>query len=108
MILDGTKLANKILEQIKEEIKTFDRNPHLVALSAGDNKASEKYISMKKEKAVDNGIVFTHLHFEEPTTEKILAKIDELNANDAVDGVMIQLPLPKGIEEEILTKAIAP
>ncbi len=108
-ILDGTKLSDKINEQIKNEISQLDGNPNLVAVQVGDNAESNLYISHKSKKATELGIIFTHLKFnEEIDTMSLISKINELNNNPAVNGIMVQLPLPPHIDTELICQAIAP
>lgn len=108
-ILDGTSLSKKINDQVKEEIKAIGCLPNLVAVQVGDNPESSLYISHKSKKAAEVGIMFTHLKFEENIeTMDLVSKISELNNNEKVDGIMVQLPLPKHIDTELISQAIAP
>lgn len=107
-ILDGKELAEKLLNHVRTETQPLVMKPNLVAISSGDNKESELYLRKKKEAASSVGIIFTHLHFENATTEKLAAKIDELNKSPAVSGIMVQLPLPEGVDESIIMKSIVP
>ncbi len=108
-ILDGTKLSNKINEQVKNEISQLEGNPNLVAVQVGDNPESNLYISHKSKKATEVGIIFTHLKFNEDIdTMQLVSKINELNSNPNVNGIMVQLPLPQHIDTELICQAIAP
>ncbi len=108
-LLDGKKLSEKINEQVKEEISQLGTNPHLVGVQVGDNPESSLYISHKSKKASELGIIFTHLRYEvDIDTMTLVQKINELNKNTQVDGIMIQLPLPKHIDVDIISQAIAP
>ncbi len=108
-ILDGTKLSNKINKQIKNEISSLEGNPNLVAVQVGDNPESNLYISHKSKKATELGIIFTHLKFNDDIdTMSLVSKINELNSNPNVDGIMVQLPLPNHIDTELICQAIAP
>ncbi len=109
ILLDGTKLANKINENTKKEILDLNYSPNLVAIQVGENPESELYISHKSKKASEIGITFTHLKFREDiNTFELVNKITELNKNKNVDGIMVQLPLPKDIDTNIISQAIAP
>ncbi len=108
-ILDGTKLANKINEQVKNEIAQLEGNPNLVAVQVGDNQESNLYISHKSKKATELGIIFTHLKFNDDIqTMDLISKINELNLNPNIHGIMVQLPLPAHIDTELICQAIAP
>lgn len=107
-ILDGKKLAQKILSNVAAETREFKSKPNLVAISAGNNAESEIYLKAKKDAATNNGIIFTHLHFNNVSTKKILNKIDELNKSSKVHGIMVQLPLPEGIDVRLIAKSIVP
>lgn len=108
-ILDGAKLSNKINEQIKQEISEGGFTPHLVAVQVGENKESDLYITHKSKKASEVGMMFTHLKFNENISiEELLSKLDELNRNEKVDGIMVQMPLPNHMDPAIISQAIAP
>jgi len=108
-ILNGTILSEKINKKTKEEIQKLGKNPHLVAIQVGDNKESTLYIKHKASKAKELGLIFTHLKFNEAsTTMKIVEKINEMNMNDNVDGIMVQLPLPSNFDLKIISQSIAP
>ncbi len=108
-ILDGKKLANKINNQVKEEIASLGTNPHLVGIQVGDNPESTLYINHKSKKAAEIGIIFTHLKFNDDIdTMSLIQKVDEINKNNQVDGIMVQLPLPKQIDVDLISQSIAP
>lgn len=109
ILLDGKKLANKINENTKKEIKRINSNPNLVAIQVGENAESELYIKNKANIARQVGVIFTYLKFDAKiSNEKLLEKINELNANNSVDGIMVQLPLPSHLDEKIISQTIAP
>ncbi len=109
IVMKGTELANKINEDVKQSIKELGANPNLVAVQVGDNQESNLYISHKSKKATEVGIIFTHLKFNENIqTMELVSKIDELNKNPGVDGIMVQLPLPAHIDTKLISQAIAP
>ncbi len=108
-ILDGTKLAKKINEQVKEEISSLNATPNLAAVQVGNNPESDLYIKHKSNKAEEVGINLNHIRFEETiTTEELIQKIEELNQDENVDGIMVQLPLPSHIDTEAISQAIKP
>lgn len=107
--LDGIKLANKINENTKKEIMKFESVPHLVAIKVGKNPESELYLGHKSKKAKEVGLKFTLLTFEEDVEMQFLiTEIDKLNRDTSVDGIMIQLPLPKHIDSISISQSIEP
>ncbi len=108
-LLDGKKLANKINNETKNEISKLETIPHLVAIQVGANAESELYLEHKSNKAKEIGIMFTLLTFNKNISDmELISKIQELNQNNNVDGIMVQLPLPKTIDSKLISQAIAP
>ncbi|WP_257667748.1 bifunctional 5,10-methylenetetrahydrofolate dehydrogenase/5,10-methenyltetrahydrofolate cyclohydrolase [Parapedobacter tibetensis] len=110
-LLDGKLVSSKIKEDIKQEaaafLKAMGRRPHLVAILVGNDGASETYVASKMRNCELVGFESTNIHYEEDITEELLiAKIKELNADNQVDGLIVQLPLPKHIDPERITEAI--
>ncbi len=100
-ILDGKEVSEEILKKLKEEIEHLlekaNREPRLDIIIVGNDYASEKYVSMKEKKGKNLGIKIVIHRFEDNVEdEKIKDLIKELNNNTTVDGIMVQLPLPKG------------
>jgi methylenetetrahydrofolate dehydrogenase (NADP+)/methenyltetrahydrofolate cyclohydrolase len=113
LILDGRKLSKEIREEIKQFVtqrKAEGKHvPHLVAILVGEDGASQTYVKSKIKACEYTGIRSTMIRYPAETTEKeLLEKIAELNADDDVDGFIVQLPLPKHIDELIVTLAIDP
>jgi methylenetetrahydrofolate dehydrogenase (NADP+)/methenyltetrahydrofolate cyclohydrolase len=99
-ILDGKEVSEEMLQKLKEEITQlldkYDREPRLDIIIVGNDYASEKYVSMKKKKGKDLGIKIVIHRFENDVDdEEVKHLITELNDNSLVDGIMVQLPLPK-------------
>lgn len=110
-LLDGKLVSAKIKEDIKREaaefLATTGRKPHLVAILVGHDGASETYVASKMRNCELVGFESTNVHYETDITEaELIAKIEELNADDRVDGLIVQLPLPKHIDPERVTEAI--
>lgn len=110
-LLDGKLVSAKIKEDIKREAADFlassGRKPHLVAILVGHDGASETYVASKMRNCELVGFESTNIHYEDNITEaELIAKIEELNADDRVDGLIVQLPLPKHIDPERVTEAI--
>lgn len=109
IILDGKKLREKILEQLKIKIDGFYRKPSLVVILAGDNPASKIYVNNKKKVADRIGINSQIINYPSNVSEEeLLNKIKELNENSGVDAILVQLPLPDGISKENIINAISP
>jgi len=110
-IIDGNALAHQIKselrEKVKESIATGMRAPHLVAVLVGDNPASKSYVTNKVKSCFEVGYRSTLLnHPEEITQHELITLINQLNEDPEVDGFIVQLPLPKHINETDITLAI--
>ncbi len=110
-VLDGKLVSAKIKEDIKQEAAAFlaetGRKPHLVAILVGNDGASETYVASKMRNCELVGFESTNIHFDTSISEdELIAKIKELNADSGVDGLIVQLPLPKHIDPERVTEAI--
>lgn len=113
MIISGKDISTKIKEQLKqevEEIKTkYNRLPKLAVILVGDNQASQVYVRNKERGCEYIGIDSLKIvHDESFSEEELLKEIDELNNDDTVDGILVQLPLPKHINEDKVLEAIIP
>ena len=112
-ILDGKKIAQKLKNKLKIEIENiklkFNRVPGLAVVQVGSVAASSVYVKAKTKAAQEVGInVFDH-HLEENTNqEELINLINQLNNNKDVDGILVQLPLPKTINEEVVLNSIIP
>ena len=112
-IVDGKKVAQKLKDELKIEIENikskFNRVPGLAVVQVGNVAASSVYVKAKTKAAEEVGInVFDH-HLEETTDQNDLINlISQLNSNGDVDGILVQLPLPKTINEEAVLNCIIP
>ena len=112
-ILDGKKIAQKLKDKLKVEIENlkfkFNRVPGLAVVQVGNVAASSVYVKAKTKAAKEVGINVIDHHLEEPTNQNDLINlINQLNKNDEVNGILVQLPLPKTISEETVLNSIAP
>lgn len=109
MIIDGKKIATQLQEELKIKIASSLKKPALSVILVGKNEASLIYIRNKKKACERVGISF-HLHeFDENVSDKeILAKINFLNNDINTDGIFVQLPLPKHINEMLIIESINP
>jgi methylenetetrahydrofolate dehydrogenase (NADP+)/methenyltetrahydrofolate cyclohydrolase len=112
-LLDGKVLSSKIKSEIKgavkEIVKRGDRPPHLAAVLVGDNPASRAYVGNKVRSCEEVGFKSTLIHRPaDVSQEEILEIVKQLNDDAGIDGFIVQLPLPKHINEEAITLAIDP
>ncbi len=108
-ILDGKKLRDKIIENLKAKVDTFDEKPTLVVILVGENPASKIYVNNKKKMAEKIGIHSEVINYPANITEaELLNKIEELNNNKKVTAILVQLPLPKHISKDNVMNKIIP
>lgn len=108
-ILDGKRIKEEKLIDIKKEIESLDRRPGIAVIQVGNNEASNVYIKNKENTAKKLGCEFTHIKFKEDVTEdEILTKIDELNDDKNIDGVLIQMPIPKHLNTSLIQNRVNP
>jgi methylenetetrahydrofolate dehydrogenase (NADP+)/methenyltetrahydrofolate cyclohydrolase len=106
--MKGKPLAERIRAEVAEEVRTMG-HIGLVTVLVGDDPASDVYIRLKHKAAVEAGFEATDLRLPADTTEDaLLAKLDELNASDDVDAILVQLPLPNHIDEARIIRAVTP
>ena len=103
LILDGEKVAAVRLKKLKAVVARVKRPPHLAIVLAGTNEGSEAYVRQKQRVGKQVGIAVSLHRDPHPTTERIARLVRRLGRDQAVDGIIVQLPLPKGIAtDEIL------
>lgn len=108
-LLDGNKLSEKILSNLKIELDKFSDKPNLDIVLVGNDKASLQYVEMKQKRAKNIGINGQIHHLEEnSTTQDVLDLISKLNKNPKVTAFMVQLPLPKQIDTSLVLNSIDP
>ena len=108
-ILDGKKIAEGIKEKIAGEISGWKKKPGLATVLVGDNPASKVYVSMKNVACRKYGFYSREIHLPESISQKqLLEKVAELNKDDAIHGILVQLPLPPQIDENAILSAIKP
>lgn len=112
-LLDGKKAAQAIKDELKIDVAQLaaegKKIPHLAAILVGNNGASETYVGAKVKACEEVGFKSTLIRFEESVSEmKLLQMIQELNTDPDVDGILVQLPLPKHISDEEVISAIDP
>ena len=112
-LLDGRKCSNEIKDEIKVEVDALkakgQKVPHLAAVLVGTDGASLTYVGSKVRACERVGFESTLIHMDEDTTEEVLLKtINNLNNDPEIDGFIVQLPLPKHIDEEKVLLAVDP
>ena len=111
-ILDGKKVSENIKTQIKQKIENEYKEkqvPCLACVLIGDNPASKVYVSSKEKACARVGFESViKLLPENTTTEDAINVIEELNSDDKVSGILLQLPLPKGLDEHKIINHILP
>lgn len=111
VIIDGKETAMEIKQEIAKEVKRMmaagEKQPHLAAILVGHDGGSETYVANKVKACDECGFKSTLIRFEDDITEdELLHAIDKLNHNDDVDGFIVQLPLPRHIDEQKVIEAI--
>lgn len=112
-IIDGKAIANEIKQEIKKDVakleQEYGKKPTLAVILVGNDGASEVYVRMKKKTSEELGINSLQITLDESTTQSELLKlIHELNSDTNVNGILVQLPLPSHIDENIIINAIDP
>ena len=108
-ILDGTAVRNEILARLKPRIAKLTRQPGLAVVLVGHNPASEVYVRSKIKTCAEVGIFSDKLAPPETvTTDELLAVIDDLNLRPDIDGILVQMPLPKHVDTRRVLESVAP
>ena len=107
-IIDGKRVSQTLKEELKEEVSKLRVKPKLVVISVGDNPASKVYVRQKEKCATYVGFEYLHLHYDEISDDKLVKEIEKLNNDKSVSGMIVQLPLPKGMNEKRIVNTISP
>lgn len=112
-LLDGKKTAEEIKKEIALDVRSIvqrgHRPPHLAAILVGHDGGSETYVGSKLRTCRELGFRSSLIRYEpDVTQEKLLEEIEKLNRDDEIDGFIVQLPLPKHIDEQKVIEAVAP
>lgn len=113
MILDGKQLSQELKDEMRQEVdalaKEYGRRPCLMVVIVGNNPASQSYVRGKIKATEYVGFDGSLVSFPEDVTEDaLIAEIERLNQDEQVDGILVQLPLPKHISEDRVIAAISP
>ena len=112
-IIDGKKISNEVLDEIKlavqNRIKLNLKIPHLAAVLVGDDGPSQTYVNSKIRACERVGFESSLFQFDKSITEnELISEIEKINVNDDIDGFIVQLPLPKGINQENILDKVLP
>ncbi|MFH1429230.1 MAG: tetrahydrofolate dehydrogenase/cyclohydrolase catalytic domain-containing protein [Candidatus Margulisiibacteriota bacterium] len=108
-IINGREIAANIRADLKEQVAAMPQKPGLAVVIVGENPASVTYVNMKKKACAEIGIEsFSHELPDTISEEELLALVDQLNKDPKVHGILVQLPLPKHIDQTKVIDAIAP
>lgn len=109
MIIDGKAISAKVREEIRLEVEKMDKKPGLAVIIVGEDPASKVYVRNKAKGCEEVGF-YSEVHaLPENTTEsELLALINKLNDSDKINGILVQLPLPKHLDEKAVINAIRP
>ncbi len=105
MIIDGKAIAAELLADTKKMVESLPTSPRLIVITCSPNLETQKYLALKRRKAAAIGIAVEVVMVPEPTTTAAIVAMVEAAATQA-DGVIVQLPLPEGIEREVVLAAI--
>lgn len=112
-IIDGKALSAKVKDGLKAQVEAlkakYGRAPGIAVVRVGEDPASKVYVTSKEKTAIDLGFTSWHHHLDAAVTQaELLALVKKLNADDAVDGILVQLPLPKHIDSTLVLESIDP
>ena len=109
VLLNGKDLAIKVKREVREQAAAMRQPPGLAVILVGDDPASRIYVNGKKRDCGECGIISTEYHFDSDVSmETLLDLIERLNADPATDGILCQLPLPDGMDENRVLLSIDP
>lgn len=109
MLLSGKEIGDRLLAHYASRVRELDRPPGLGVILVGDNPASRTYVTMKERACQKVGIRSPLFEMDHSITQAaLIAKIKQLNADPAIDGILVQLPLPPHIDSREVIAAIDP
>jgi methylenetetrahydrofolate dehydrogenase (NADP+)/methenyltetrahydrofolate cyclohydrolase len=113
VVIDGKAVAAEVRARVAEEVSEFEsahgRAPGLATVLVGDDPASHVYVSNKRKLSEEIGIRSIHHELDASTSQDdVLALVSDLNGSDEVDGILVQLPLPDGVDQDAVIATIAP
>ena len=106
-LLDGKVVKKKILNDLKEEVSKLKRKPGLVVIQVGDDPASNVYVGQKEKMANEIGYKYEHIKLDENISQEELERVvEKVNNDDSIDGLLVQMPLPKHIDSKKIQNLI--
>lgn len=105
-IIDGLKLSRSLREGLKGQVEDSKRPPVLAVILVGNDQESQRYVNLKQRAAEEIGARCQVHHLSEATTSEVTALVDRLNQDSSVHGILVQLPLPAGVDEDEVIAAI--
>lgn len=108
LLLNGFELAKQCRAELAERVKAMPRAPKLVVILVGDNPASAIYVRNKEKAAAEVGVESLVYRLDSATQEELTALIEQLNADETVDGILVQMPLPAPLNEQEILQTINP
>jgi methylenetetrahydrofolate dehydrogenase (NADP+)/methenyltetrahydrofolate cyclohydrolase len=109
MIIDGKKVAQSVRDKIKKQVAKLTRKPGLVVVVVGDDPASKVYVNNKAKACTEVGFYSQKIELSANTPEvELLRIVENLNNDELIDGILVQLPLPKHIDSDKVIEAINP
>ena len=113
ILIDGKKAAAELRQELKEEVselkQKYNQVPGLTVILIGDLTPSQIYVRNKEKSAIEVGLKSDVIRYEDSVEEKtVLEKIQDLNNDETVSGILVQLPLPKHIDKQKVIEAIDP
>lgn len=107
ILLDGKRIKEEKFVELKKEISSLERRPGIAVIQVGNDSASNVYVKSKEKFGKELGCIFNHIKFDENTSEEdILKKIDELNNDNSIDGILVQMPIPKHLNSSVIQNRI--
>ena len=108
-IIDGKKVSNIILDNLKKEVSSLSKKPKLAVILAGDNPASKIYVKIKQKIAKEIGYESVDFQFPSTVSEnELINEIKKLNEDETVNAILVQLPLPDGLDKNKILNTINP
>lgn len=108
LLLNGFELAKQCRAELAERVKAMSRTPKLAVILVGDNPASAIYVRNKEKAAAEVGVESLVYRLDSATQEELTALIEQLNADETVDGILVQMPLPAPLNEQEILQTINP
>lgn len=108
LLLNGFELAKQCRAELAERVKAMPRAPKLAVILVGDNPASAIYVRNKEKAAAEVGVESLVYRSDSATQEELTALIEQLNADETVDGILVQMPLPAPLNEQEILQTINP